>query len=444
MEKLIFSWDKLADFGVFSCFAISEDLVVVSEEGGKVKVFKRPNFEYLYKVLIENQPVEKIFHLKERLFGIVQNFFYVVQALDEFWNVKKIVKDRVLGSFDDVLWTKFTVIDMDARVLYKIPENEGEIVQVCKVDQTLIISSLVKTVLVKEKVTQIGKKERNGPFGACEYMNSIYAARPLGNMWQANFQGVVMITTNYKINSEKVNFGSLFKMDKFLLSINKTSKNFIVINPSQLSVIHFENFSEDSEVFFNSAENSLYKKKDFQIFKAQVLTVHQFYYRLLNEDADQAVKFVLENQSLHDLELLQPLCYQVFHEKREIEPFEQFVTLIQKLEENMQLPVIPVQMEVVENDEMFDEFLRLNYLENLEKKKKNRGKVDKRIRKFYRYNFTKVIICNYLMFVILKKNYQLEKIRGWVKVAEKSLDYVNFRALVNEEKKIVDEISGVL
>jgi hypothetical protein len=48
------------------------------------------------------------------------------------------------------------------------------------------------------------------------------------------------------------------------------------------------------------------------------------------------------------------------------------------------------------------------------------------------------------MFVILKKNYQLEKIRGWVKVAEKSLDYVNFRALVNEEKKIVDEISGVL
>jgi hypothetical protein len=265
-------------------------------------------------------------------------------------------------------------------------------------------------------------------------------------MWQANFEGVVMLTTSYKINSEKVNFGSLFKLEHFLLSISQKHSNLIIIDPGKQSIVHYEKLEEDSLIFFNQYTKTLYKQTQNNIYKAGILPISDYFQKLLLGDTNETVNFVLNNQELHNLNTLQPLCVQVFYENREVAPdlFEQFCTVIRALEENMNLPDVKVKKEDLVNDELFDEFLRLSLLEKVGKVKGKSKKIDKRIRNYEHKSFVWLILANWLMFVIFRKNERLFRIRTFLRIAERSLDYEKFKELVQDEKTVILQIESIL
>lgn len=442
MEKFMLVWDKLWDSRqAVQAFAVFNDCCLVSFALGAVEVLGK------YKIELNSDPVFSIFHLKSNFFGICQNSFSVVQIEENSYSVVKVFKDRVLGCYEDLVWSKFCVLDENFKVVYSIPENEGEIVQVCKMGALVVVSSLTRTVIVgKEKVVQVGKKERNGVYGACVYANCIYAARPLGNLWQANYEGVVMITTNYKVNLEKVSFGSLFKMGQFLLSINQKNANFIVVDPGQQFIVHYEKFDQGSLIFFNLNTKTLYKYEQGCVYKAAILTISEYFQRLLLGDTNETVNFVLSNPELHDLNTLQPLCVQVFCDNCEVVPelFDRFCSVVKSLEENLSLPDIKVKKEVVENDELFDEFLRLSLLEKASKSKTSSQKLDKRIKHYQNKNFTWPILLNWLLFSIYNKNNTLFKTRTLLKIASRSLDYEKFSLLLQQEKTLLTQIESTL
>lgn len=442
MEKFILVWDKLWNSSQpIQAFAVFNDCCLVSFSLGTVEVVGK------YSIELNLEPVYLIFHIKSNFFGICQNSFSVVQIEENCYTVVKVLKDRVLGCYEDLIWTKFCVLDENFKTIYSIPENEGEIVQVCKTAQLVVVSSLTRTVIVgKEKVIQVGKKERNGAYGACVYVNCIYASRPLGNLWQANYEGVVMITTNYKVNLEKVNFGSLFKMEKFLLSISQKNANFIIIDPGQQFIVHYEKLEQGSLIFFNLNTKTLYKYYQGCVFKAAILTISEYFQRLLLGDTNETVNFVLNNPELQDLKTLQPLCVQVFCDNCDVVPelFDKFCSVVKNLEENLSLPDVKVREEVVENDELFDEFLRLSLLEKVNKVKISSKTLDKRIKQYQKKNFTWPILLNWLLYSIYQKNENLFKTRTFLKIASKSLDYEKFSLLLQQEKTILVQIESTL
>ena len=447
MEKLIFAWDKLGFVQGVKCFAVGNDVVLAYFGEGKMKVLDALGLQVGYEFEVAGDEVEKMFYVKENIFGLVQSTFSIIQVSRHSHSLLQKLNEKVSGMHKDIVWTKSSIFDLDSNLIYKLPESEQEIVQVCKSKNTLIVSSAIKTVLIqKDKIIQIGKKERNGSYGACEYSNSIYAARPLGNMWQANHQGVVMITTSYKIKSEKAAFGSMYRMKQFLLSISPKHKNFIVINPQQLSIVHFESYTEEQAIFFSLIDQSLYKLQDSCLLKARILNIDQFFNRLVQKDTNNAVKFAIENEVLHNIEVLQPLCFQVFYENRDVDLDckERFESIIKKLEEMMQLPVVAFRQEKIEKDEMFDEFLRLNYIEKISKKAAGMGKVDKRIRRYLGKEFTWSILINWLLVVIYRKNEELDRVWRLVGIANRSLDCEKFRALNFEARELQKMIESVL
>ena len=443
MEKFVLAWDVVWTFTEpVQAFAVFNGFFLVSNSIGTVQVLGK------YLIKLQPEPVDFIFHLKNNFFGIGQkSCFVVVEVEENRYLVVKSLRDRVLGCCEDLVWTRLNVLDENFKVVYSVNEQEEEIVQVCKVNGFIAVSSLTRTVIVgKDKIVQVGKKERNGPFGACGYLNSLYASRPLGNLWQANFEGVVMLTTSYKVNSEKVQFGSLFKMGHFLVSISQKHSNFIVIDPGKQLIVHYEKLEQGCQVFFNLITKTLYKRSPSGIHQAAILTISEYFQRLLLGDTNETVGFVLSNPELQSLDTLQPLCVQVFSDNREVAPslLERFCSVVGALEENMSLPDVKVKEEVLENDELFDEFLRLSLLEKAGKVKGKVRRVGKRIRDYERKSFVWLILANWLMFVILKKNEKHFRIRTWLRIAERSLDYTKFSLLVQEERLAIQQIESIL
>lgn len=442
MEKFILAWDQVWNFSEpVHAFAVFDNYYLVSFSIGTVQVLNK------YLIELQPEPVYSIFHLKNHFFGICQKSeFFVLEIEENRYSIVKNFKDRVLGCYEDLVWTRLNVLDENFKVVFSVNEQEGEIVQVCRVNGFIAVSSLTRTVIVgKDKIVQVGKKERNGAFGACGYLNSLYASRPLGNLWQANFEGVVMLTTSYKINSEKVNFGILFKMEHFLLSVSQKHSNFIIIDPGKQFIVHYEKLDQDCQIFFNLNTKTLYKKSKNGIYKAVILTISEYFQRLLLGDTNETVNFVLNNSELQNLDTLQPLCVQVFCDNREVSPelLDQFCSIIRALEENMSLPDVKVKKEVLENDELFDEFLRLSLLDKVQKVRGKKKKVDRRIRDYERKSFVWLVLANWLMFVIFKKNEKLFRIRTFLKIAERSLDYYKFRLLVQEEKTVIQQVESI-
>ena len=66
----------------------------------------------------------------------------------------------------------------------------------------------------------------------------------------------------------------------------------------------------------------------------------------------------------------------------------------------MSFPRIQMKNEVIKKDELFDEFLKVSVHESRLLMKKNRRHIDKRVKKYYKLNFTKQIIVNWLLYII--------------------------------------------
>lgn len=88
---------------------------------------------------------------------------------------------------------------------------DSRVVQLCFQDGRLLVSSLSRCYLCdteKEKFWRVGNKERDGEYGACFFPQSrgllqgqpplLYCARPGSRIWEANFNGEVLSTHQFK------------------------------------------------------------------------------------------------------------------------------------------------------------------------------------------------------------------------------------------------------
>lgn len=438
MEKLHLAWEKISHIdGEISCFASNLTEVLIGDVAGNVTVIDKFSF------LLYPEPVLAISHVSKNIFAILQGFTSIVE-IGAFYKLLNTIKIKIQGICQKFYWTKTSVFTFDLLEIYCIEEKDGEIVQVSEIPDGFIVSTLVRSiVVVREKVVQLGKKERNGWFGACELNGVIFAARPLGNLWEANSEGIVMLTTNYKIKSEKVIFGRLYPLQHCILSINKRMTGFVLLDQNKKIIIYSEE-SEGAMIGFSETIGKILKFYKGEICVANIISSHEHFKALLKTNVSEAVVFTLENSEIHKLEILEDLCEIIFTNEGLVseELISNFTLLIEKLEKNMPFP----RIEIVQSsapDKLFDEFLTLTTHEN-KTHKKTIEKIDKRVKRYYRVCFTGQILVNWLLYVILKMNKELEKIRKFLKIARHTLDYTKYLALANEEKSKIDSISSIL
>ena len=440
MEKTHLAWEIVGEAQEdFQCFASSFDNLLIGDAEGRVHGVGKCNF------LLYSEPVLAISHLRTNIFAVLQNFTSIVEISDSF-RLIGCIKMKIQGICERFCWTKSTVYTLELQEIYNIEEKDGEITQVSEFPGGFIVSSLVRSVIVtKDKTVQIGKKERNGWFGTCELNGSIFSARPLGNLWEANAEGVVMITTNYKIKSEKASFGILHPVKGCILSLNKENSGFILLDPRRKSVIYDEEY-EGTKVYFNCCTSSIYKYYKGRFFLAKIISSLERFMSLMSSSIQEAVVFTLENCEIHKLDLLQGLCEIIFTNQNLIDCdlFEKFASLIESLEKNIPFPRIEIKRDETKRDELFDEFLMMTTQEYHKAEKKVVIKLDKRVKRYYTINFTYQILVNWLLYVILLKNEDLKLTRKFLKIARESLDEVKFYALAAEERNQINIISSIL
>lgn len=445
MEKPFLTWELVFQPNFpedFECFCLCEELILLGTSKGKVQILN------ICEVSLLEETIHSIFNIKPNVFGICQSHFTMLEITNTY-KILGTFKTKITGFCDGYFWTKICVLSQDFKELYTIDEKDIEIVQVSSIKSGFIVSTYIRSVIVyKDKNVQIGKKERNGFYGACEYSGSVYASRPLGNLWQANGEGVVMITTSYKIKSEKIVLGSLNRIDKFLLSMKKGNDGMILLDPVNKTIIYSEEVPQKGRFHYNHQEHIIYKYTSQGFYKSKIISCYEHFLHLLSrpENVDSCLTFTLENPELHNLDLLQDLCVLVFANDFNVnlELFKRFSELIEKLEENMRFPRIEVKNVEYKRDDLFDEFLKASSLAKKPKPRVVKIKIDKRILAYYRKNLTWVLLVNWLLFVIWKKNLALDKVSRFAGVAERSLDFYKFRILSQEKNALVREIESVL
>ena len=440
MEKPFLQWRFIAEKeDNFSCFSSNSDIIITGNLQGRITVIN------LYNFTIYSEPINGISHIRGNIFAIFQSYTSIIE-ISSTYKIISTIKLKLKGVCNSYFWSKSSIYNQEILEIYKIEEREGEITQVIPYQNGLIVSSLLRSVLIsKGSIIQIGKKERNGWFGACELNGSIFASRPLGNLWESNTEGVVMITTNYKIKSEKISFGILYPIQNYILSFDKENSGFILLDPIKKIIISSEVLTNNS-IFYNFTNNKIYKYQDNTFYESKIISCFDQFHFLLKTNIRNAVLFCLEISELQHLEILQDLCRDIFTNNSLIEKelFDNFSNLIERLEQDMIFPKIQLQNEIIQRDELFDEFLKATSQENRFLKKKRKRKINKRFKNYYRKNFTWKIIANWLMYIILLKNQKLFTIQKFLKIANRSLDQKKFFAVANEEKLLINEIGSIL
>jgi hypothetical protein len=438
MNKPYLTWEKVSNwFGHFTSLASNDTFILAGDTTGKLTV--PPSFSFT----LSPDPIHLISHLSSNIFAVSQNLLSIIELSSSSYKLLSTHKIKVTGFSDSFFWTKSAVFTEDLKEIYSLDDLDNEIVQVTKGQNKLIISTLKKSfILFREKAVQIGKKERNGVYGACELNSCIYAARPLGNLWQANFEGVVMTTTSYKLKSEKVAFGLMHPLGPYLISINFNHSVLLLLDPENKSIIYSENFT-NNVVFYSS--NVIWKYSSLGLFKSTIISCYQHFQDLVKVNLEETANFVIENTELHDLNLIEPLCVQVFPnpELISVPAFEKFCEIIKKLEENLQIPQIEFQSQSYKNDTLFDEFLKIA-AQNETSSKRLKGKLHRKVKKYYTKSFVWLILLNWLLFVIYKLNLQLDKTLRLLSIASKSCHSHFFSLLYSESSSQSQQISSIL
>jgi hypothetical protein len=202
----------------------------------------------------------------------------------------------------------------------------------------------------------------------------------------------------------------------------------------------------DSLIFYNFYEGTIYKFSNGNFYKSRVISCFQHFQDLVYRNLEETTLFVIENSELHDLELLHPLCSQIFERTGSISEdlFEKFCKIIEKLEENMMIPQIEFQSQICEKDALFDEFLKISSIESKSPSKKGKLKISKKIKNYYKKSLVWQILLNWLLYVIYKENLHLDKILHLIEISRKSFDESKFYELQSEKRSLLLKIESTL
>ncbi|XP_071954746.1 uncharacterized protein [Antedon mediterranea] len=273
----------------YTCVALSKRFIAFGATSGGLYIFQRDTHKYLQVIVNKEGSVTHVkFAPDDNLVGLSTNNGYIVIWQLNVVNRKK--PELLMTSFAHkgsnitcLQWNdtshrlysgdnkgKVTLTNVYSRKvsgLLQLPTApivslDSAIVQLDFIKDFLLVSSHNKCHICNIKRQQfysVGKKLRDGLYGACFYLKSkepedvvIYSARPGSRLWEANLNGEVVATHQFKrqlaipdlaiINFQEderypetddhhppqaLNFPRLLKVEQFIMSWNEKAIYFL-------------------------------------------------------------------------------------------------------------------------------------------------------------------------------------------------------------------------
>ncbi|XP_023242056.1 Hermansky-Pudlak syndrome 5 protein homolog isoform X1 [Centruroides sculpturatus] len=220
----------------YTCFDISRRYLVLGSSSGDLFVFLRDTLTYLNTVPSkEGSIVQVCIAAEENVLGYASSRGHVLvvehnaeksssqaQRLQLSYEHKgALVTSLQWNSTTTKLFVgddkgKVTVVNVSTsrtRNLFQMPSTslmklDSKIVQMDFVQDHLLVSTMTRCYLcdtLKEQYSQIGKKLRDGDYGACFYPGirlqdpyTIFSARPGSRFWEVDMKGNVLNTHQFK------------------------------------------------------------------------------------------------------------------------------------------------------------------------------------------------------------------------------------------------------
>ncbi|CAG9333842.1 unnamed protein product [Blepharisma stoltei] len=486
MERTCLCWEeilKVDDSINISAFYADDIYTLIGRNDGMHWVFRKSIQDYSFsfdssKVLW----IEKVNHYF--CSSCESRNIYIYKLNDSHDLIKKIIFDNPISQM--VPFQSSLALATTSCTIYLLSSNfelskfyeplnpNNELVQLNSCNGIVIVSTMTRSIIISSgQAFPIGKKERNAPYSACMVDEDIiFASSPTGDLWEANSQGVVLKNRSYKSKTgQKVKFTLWFPVDsKYVLSLDGDEKSLILLGIDQKSIVCKE--ISVGRLWFNWQEKKLFQLNEDSIQILKIYTNIEYLQRLISlKDAENSIKLLMKDNSLHKLENLQDLCKLVFIERVSIgqEFFDYFTSLIGQLEdENF---ILKIDQKIEENyDENINEFEELSKDIKIPKetvvevrpKRKGRnilsllweaffvwkplkGKDRIRVIKFLSVKvYVSMIVKNDLLILISKKYDGLEKIRRMKSIAYDSYDKIKYRLISIEEYNYIQRISQIL
>ncbi|XP_022901428.2 BLOC-2 complex member HPS5 homolog [Onthophagus taurus] len=274
----------------FTSLDVSQNYIVFGATSGGIYIFNRypskfikllPNKEgSITNISVSLDECAVAITTVKGLIVIIQNCFldnglkYQIYKEHEGKNITAIkwqVNELYVG--DD--FGKITVISLPSKTsksLFNIPSAtlmtlDSSVVQLDTFSNYLLASTRTKTYLCdtdKEQYRQIGKKPRDGHYGAIFHLNKnsfnqddvkIYCARPGCRIWEAKFDGSVTCTHQFKesLNNNTSSIIHVNNKENLMLNVSKSKSNPTGFNFGKIFVISnlILSFQEDSIYIFD-------------------------------------------------------------------------------------------------------------------------------------------------------------------------------------------------
>uniref|UniRef100_A0A8D9E1H2 Hermansky-Pudlak syndrome 5 protein homolog n=1 Tax=Cacopsylla melanoneura TaxID=428564 RepID=A0A8D9E1H2_9HEMI len=230
----------------YTCFNVSEKYIIFGATSGSLYLFNREPCSFVQIIPNQEGAVTNVtISPNEQLiaFSSFKGIVCVVEKASKTSPTSMLIKSFEHSSSDvtDFVWTssssqlfvgdslgRISVINTSlflGKTVFQVPcftlmQLDSRIIQMSTCVDWLLVSTMTRSYLcdtVHEQYRQIGKKLRDGHYGACFVQNKIYSARPGARLWEVNTEGRVLSTQQYK-NSLNVPPTPLVKLNQTNLS----------------------------------------------------------------------------------------------------------------------------------------------------------------------------------------------------------------------------------
>lgn len=220
----------------YTCFDVSRRYIIFGSSSGGIYVFLRENLQYLKIITNKDGPVSQVAlapddsilafatsrghvlvveHNAEREGSTSQRLQFTYEHKGSLVTTLKWsnTPSRLYAGDDSGRVSLINVSLSRTRSLFQVPSSvlmkvDSRIVQIDHSKDYLLVSSLTRSYVyntITEQWVQIGKKMREGMFGACLYPGpryqdscTVFASRPGARLWEADLFGNVVSTHQFK------------------------------------------------------------------------------------------------------------------------------------------------------------------------------------------------------------------------------------------------------
>ncbi|XP_060568144.1 BLOC-2 complex member HPS5-like, partial [Ruditapes philippinarum] len=218
----------------YNCVSVSNKLVAFGSNTGGIYIFSRIDQKLLQIAFAEKETnsvslVRISPHEKYVAFVSSSNIYVLDLKLESRSKAETLRSSSDLAGclVTSLLWDQTSaklfigddlgkvsmmpVYSNKAKNLFSLPleiimKLDSAIVQLDKAEDKILVSTMTRCYLcdtVKQHYSQIGKKLRDGNFGACFLQQGtsapmIYSARPGSRIWEVDFEGNVLNTHQFK------------------------------------------------------------------------------------------------------------------------------------------------------------------------------------------------------------------------------------------------------